>query len=299
MPGPIVLSTWRHGLPANEAAWRILSRGGKALDAVEQGVQVSESNPEVHSVGLGGRPNRKGIVQLDAALMDGRTGRVGAVAALESIEHPISVARRVMEKTSQVLLTGAGALEFALAQGFTPTGLLTPESELLWKAWQRGEGRPPEETHDTIGMCALDEHGDLAAACTTSGLAWKIPGRVGDSPICGAGLYCENGIGAVCATGVGEEAMQTCGSFLAVELMRQGRTPVEACREACHRILLRATRESSLSIGTITPGNVMYLALRADGDHGAWSVSPGCEYALQSVSSPNTLLICPTENQIK
>lgn len=294
---PIVLSTWKHGLPANEAAWEILKRGGSALDAVEQGVRVSESDPEVHSVGLGGRPNREGVVQLDAAIMDGRSGRVGAVAALESIENPVSVARAVLEKTSQVLLAGAGALKFALAQGFTQAHLLTPESEHLWRAWQRGERRPPEDTHDTIGMCALDQIGNLAVACTTSGLAWKIPGRVGDSPICGAGLYCENGIGAACATGVGEEALQTCGSFLVVELMRQGRSPEEACSEACQRIRIRAASQSRSSGLTVIPGNVMYLAVRADGTHGGWSVSSGCEYALQSENTPNSLIACPTEER--
>ncbi len=295
MPNPVILSTWKHGLAANEAAWRVLSTGGSALDAVEQGVRVSESDPAVHSVGLGGRPNRDGIVQLDAAIMDGRSGRVGAVAALEWIENPVSVARLVMEKTSQVLLAGAGALEFALAHGFKKTNLLTEDSMSLWKAWKRGEGRPPWETHDTIGMCALDSHGNLAAACTTSGLAWKLPGRIGDSPICGAGLFCENGIGAACATGVGEEALQTCGSFLVVELMRQGRTPEEACHEACRRICQRASRESNAYGKPTPPGNVMYLALRADGEYGVWSVSKGCEYALQYSDMPNTLHACPAD----
>ncbi|MCC6731810.1 MAG: N(4)-(beta-N-acetylglucosaminyl)-L-asparaginase [Candidatus Omnitrophica bacterium] len=290
---PIVISTWKHGLAANQAAWEILSSGGSALDAAEGGVRVTESDPSVHSVGLGGRPNAEGVVQLDACIMDACTGRVGAVAALEEIENPISVARRVMEATPHVLLAGKGAFNFALSQGFKRTNLLTEEAFQTWLRWRRGETDTREISHDTIGLCALDQLGHLAVACTTSGLAWKLPGRVGDSPIVGAGVFAEADIGAACATGVGEEALRVAGSFLVVELMRNGYEPAMACREACRRIRQRSVRESHHRGLTVEPGNVMFLALRADGMTGAWSVADGCDYALMDRTHGNRLVPCP------
>lgn len=292
---PVVISTWKHGLAANSAAWELLSNGGNALDAAEAGVRVTESDPNVHSVGLGGRPNADGVVQLDACLIDGCTGRVGAVAALEEIVNPISVARRVMEVTEHDLLVGKGALDFAVKEGFERTNLLTEDAFQAWLRWRNGDVDSREITHDTIGLCALDRQGNLAVACTTSGLAWKLAGRVGDSPICGAGAFAEAHIGAACATGVGEEALRVAGSFLVVELMRNGYEPASACREACRRIKERSQRESLYCGRKINPGNVMFLALRADGLSGAWSVAEGCEYAVMDSDQGNRLVPCPFE----
>ncbi|MCG8557063.1 MAG: N(4)-(beta-N-acetylglucosaminyl)-L-asparaginase [Proteobacteria bacterium] len=267
----IVVSTWRHGLAANEAAADRL-RGGSALDAVEAGVRVSESDPAVTSVGKGGYPNWEGVVQLDACIMDGPSARAGAVAALEEIENPISVARKVMEETRHVLLVGPGAQRFALEQGFHRTKLLTEAAKEAWtKERARSAPHPSEQGHDTIGMCALDAEGRLAVACTTSGLAWKLPGRVGDSPIIGAGAFVDQDIGAAVATGVGEEVLQTCGSFVVVENMRRGMSPAVACQDAVGRILRKHPEARGLQVA--------YLALRADGAVGASSIKAGFTYA--------------------
>ncbi|KXK30048.1 MAG: N(4)-(Beta-N-acetylglucosaminyl)-L-asparaginase precursor [Candidatus Hinthialibacteria bacterium OLB16] len=241
---PIVISTWKHGLAANQAAWEILSSGGSALDAAEGGVRVTESDPSVHSVGLGGARMRKGWCSWMPASWMPAPGRWVRWQPWRRSENPISVARRVMEATPHVLLAGKGAFDFALSQGFERTNLLTEEAFQTWLRWRRGETDTREISHDTIGLCALDSRGHLAVACTTSGLAWKLPGRVGDSPICGAGAFAEAHIGAACATGVGEEALRVAGSFLVVELMRNGYEPAMACREACRRIRQRSVRES-------------------------------------------------------
>src|SRR5689334_10555740 len=217
---PIVISTWDFGLAANVEAWKVLSKGGRALDAVEAGVQVPEGDPKETSVGLGGLPDRDGRVTLDACIMD-ELSNCGAVACLEHIVHPISVARKVMEKTPHVLLVGDGALQFALANGFKKENLLTPDSEKAWKEWlKKAEYKPIAniENHDTIGMIALDAQQNFSGACTTSGMAYKIHGRVGDSPIIGAGLFVDNEIGAATSTGVGEGVIRICGSHLVVEL---------------------------------------------------------------------------------
>jgi len=224
---PIVLSTWNFGLKANEAAWEILSKGGKALDAVEAGVRVPEADPTERSVGYGGRPDRDGRITLDACIMD-EMSNIGSVAGLEFIKHPISVARAVMEKTPHVMFVGDGALQFALSQGFPKENLMVPDSEREWKEWlKKSEYKPIVniENHDTIGMIALDANGNLSGACTTSGMAFKMHGRVGDSPIIGAGLYVDNEIGAATATGHGEEVIRIAGCHLVVELMRQGKSP--------------------------------------------------------------------------
>ena len=188
---PVVISTWNHGLPANESAWKLLANGGSALDAVEVGVKTAEANPDVQTVGLGGFPDREGKVTLDACIMD-QNNNCGAVAFLQHIKHPISVARKVMEETPHVMLVGEGALQFALAQGFKKEELLTEKSKKAYEEWLVNSNYKPIiniENHDTISMLALDENGNLSGACTTSGASWKMHGRVGDSPIIGAGFF--------------------------------------------------------------------------------------------------------------
>ncbi len=281
---PIIVSTWKHGLAANEAAWKILSADGRALDAVEAGVRHSESDPKVTSVGYGGLPDRDGNVTLDACIMDER-GACGSVAFLQNIKNPISVARRVMEKTPHVMLVGQGAQQFALSQGFKKENLLTPESEAAWKAWlESGVGYSPvpnvenkptdgnSENHDTIGMVALDSKGNLSGACTTSGLAWKMHGRVGDSPIIGAGLYVDNEVGAASATGVGEAVIRAVGCFLVVELMRQGNSPQDACRLAVERVIAKSPNWREIQVG--------FVAIDKQGRFGAYCIKSGFQYSV-------------------
>jgi N4-(beta-N-acetylglucosaminyl)-L-asparaginase len=271
---PIVLSTWNFGLAANEAAWKILSANGRALDAVEAGARVPEGDPKETSVGLGGLPDRDGRVTLDACIMD-EHGGCGSVAFLEHIVHPISVARLVMEKTPHVMLVGEGALQFALANGFKKEKLLTKESEQAWKEWtKKSEYKPVAniENHDTIGIIALDANGNLSGACTTSGMAYKMHGRVGDSPIIGAGLYVDNEIGAATSTGVGEEVIRIVGCHLVVELMRQGHSPQEACQLAVERILKKnPAKAKEVQVG--------FLALNKNGEYGAYCLQKGFTYA--------------------
>lgn len=280
---PIVVSTWEHGMPANAAAWQILSSGGTALDAVEQGVRVPEADPNVRTVGLGGYPDASGEVTLDACIMDHQMN-CGSVAYLKRIKHPISVARKVMEQTSHVMLVGEGAQQFAKAQGFIEENLLTEQSKEDWQQWLKSGAAKPQinvENHDTIGMLALDAHGNLAGACTTSGAAYKLPGRVGDSPIIGAGLYVDNEVGAATATGQGELMMKTVGCHLVVELMRQGLTPKEACRKAVERIAARLPEFAKYQVG--------FLALSKTGDSGAFCIQPGFNYAVQAQGSATLL----------
>lgn len=275
---PIVLSTWDFGLQANEAAWKVLFNGGRALDAVETGVRVVENDPKERSVGLGGRPDRDGRVTLDACIMDDNYN-IGSVAFLEHIKNPISVARAVMEKTPHVMLVGEGALTFALSQGFKKENLLTPESEKEWKEWlKKSEYLPPVniENHDTIGMIALDAHGNLSGACTTSGLAYKMNGRVGDSPIIGAALFVDNEVGAATATGHGEEVIRTVGTHLVVELMRQGKNPDQACREAVERIV-EITKKRGKNLRDIQVG---FIALNKNGEYGSYCIQSGFNFAV-------------------
>jgi isoaspartyl peptidase/L-asparaginase-like protein (Ntn-hydrolase superfamily) len=282
----LVLSTWVHGLDANESAWEVLRNGGTSLDAAEQGVRVTEADPEGQSVGLGGLPDRDGNVTLDACIMD-HQGNAGAVCYLQDILHPISVARRVMEKTPHVLLAGDGAKKFALEQGFEPVNLLTEKSKIDWEAWRETAQYKPiinVENHDTIGLIAMDFEGNLSGACTTSGLAYKLAGRVGDSPIIGAGLFVDNEVGAATATGLGELVLKTLGSFLIVELMRQGATPQEACEEAVRRIASK-NDVSDLQVG--------YLAVDTSGRIGAYALHPGFNYALHR-DGQNVLLDAPS-----
>ena len=270
---PIVISTWRHGISANEEAMEVLQNDGKAIDAVEAGVRIPEADPEVSSVGLGGWPDRDGHVTLDACIMD-ETGNCGSVSFLEDIMHPISVARLVMENTPHVMLAGKGAQQFALENGFKKENLLIESAEKRWQEWlEKSEYKPiiNIENHDTIGLLALDKRGDISGACTTSGLSWKLHGRVGDSPVIGAGMFVDNEVGGACATGVGEAVLKTLGSFLVVELMRQGATPQEACEEAIARIVKNQDYKD-MQIG--------YLAINKEGEHGAYAVHPGFNYAI-------------------
>ncbi|MGE3163953.1 MAG: N(4)-(beta-N-acetylglucosaminyl)-L-asparaginase [Planctomycetota bacterium] len=273
-PGTII-STWNHGLAANAVAAQILLVGGRALDAVERGVMVSEADPNVTSVGRGGLPNADGIMELDAAIMDGDKLEAGAVAGLRGFLHPIAVARKVMTETPHVLLVGEGARRFALRQGFEETELLTPDAAKAWREWQQSsEKKPlsPKDDHDTIGMIALDRSGSMAASCTTSGAAWKLPGRVGDSPLIGHGLYCDSQVGGAAATGLGEEVIKVCGSYQVVEFMRQGATPEEAIRRVLERVIARTPESRSRFVG--------FVALRRDGEVGFMSTTRGFQAAV-------------------
>lgn len=282
---PVALATWNHGLDANRAAWEILSEGGSALDAVEAGVRVPEGDPEITTVGYGGLPDRDGRVTLDACIMD-HQGRCGSVAFLEGIKHPVSVARRVMEQTPHVMLVGEGALDFALAQGFQKEDLLTPEAREEWERWKEegGPERPPIniENHDTIGMLTLDQEGNLAGACTTSGAAFKYHGRVGDSPIIGAGLYVDNEVGGATATGWGEAVIRAVGCFLVVEFMRQGHSPTEACRLAVDRVISKNPDWREIQVG--------FLALNKYGEYGAYCITSGFDFAVYTPTDNNLLL---------
>lgn len=271
---PVFVSTWNHGLAANEEAMKTLKNGGSILDAVERGVRITESDPTNGSVGLGGRPDRDGNVTLDACIMN-KNGDCGAVAFIQNIENPISVARMVMENTPHVMLVGEGAKRFALENGIPEVNLLTDESEKAWKEWlTKSEYQPVinVENHDTIGMLGLDADGNLSGSCTTSGMAYKLHGRVGDSPIIGAGLFVDNEIGAACATGVGEAVIRIAGSHLVVEKMRQGMTPEEACKHSVERIIAKHSNLDNLQVG--------FLALNKDGQHGGHAVYKGFDYAI-------------------
>lgn len=279
---PIVLSTWNFGLQANVAAWEVLKNNGKALDAVEAGVKIPEGDPTERSVGYGGRPDRDGRVTLDACIMD-ENSNIGAVGCLEHIKHPISVARAVMEKSPHVMLVGDGALQFALSQGFKKENLLVADSEREWKEWLKTSEYKPIaniENHDTIGMIALDANGDLSGACTTSGMAFKMHGRLGDSPIIGAGLYVDNEIGAATATGHGEEVIRITGSYLVVELMRQGKSPQKACEEAVARIV-NLSKKRNKDLKDIQVG---FIALNKKGEFGSYCLQGGFNYAVHDAT---------------
>ncbi|MEZ4388878.1 MAG: N(4)-(beta-N-acetylglucosaminyl)-L-asparaginase [Candidatus Krumholzibacteriia bacterium] len=281
---PLVVSTWGFGRAANAAAWPTLEGGGGALDAVEQGARQAESDADNPSVGLGGLPDRDGHVTLDACFME-HDGRAGSVCALEDIEHPVSVARRVMEATPHVMLAGEGARRFAIAQGFPTRDLLTPTARAAWQEWLRTAEYQPRanaERHDTLGILARDRAGRLAGACTTSGMAFKMHGRVGDSPIIGAALFVDGRVGAAAATGHGEFVMRTLGGFLVVELMRQGLAPQQACEEAIARIARGLG-------GSPDEVQVGYLALGADGAVGAFAVQAGFQYALRTPARDEVL----------
>ncbi len=264
MPDFVVIATWPFGQTAVKTAAPLLQAGKPALDAALAGAQAVEDDPTVHSVGFGGLGNAIGTVQLDACVMDGQTLACGAVAGLENIRHPAAVARRVMEKTPHVLLVGQGAQQFAIQQGFPLETLLTPESVAEWeKKRPRPKQEPAKDDHDTVTVLALDRKGSLGGVCTTSGLAHKLPGRVGDSPLIGSGLYVDNTAGAAGATGVGEEVVRIGGSLLMVEAMRAGKTPQEACELAVRRLNAVAVRRG------VHLAHVAFLALDPRGRIGA------------------------------
>ncbi|NJB70978.1 N4-(beta-N-acetylglucosaminyl)-L-asparaginase [Saonia flava] len=268
---PIVIATWN--VPnSTSKAWDVLNAGGNSLDAVEKGVMEEEADVSNQSVGKGGRPDRDGNVTLDACIMD-KYGNCGSVVYLQNVTHAVSVARKVMEDTPHVILAGKGAEQFAYEKGFPKENLLTEKSKREWLEWKKTSQYEPIiniENHDTIGMLAIDENGDISGACTTSGMAYKIGGRVGDSPIIGAGLFVDNEIGAATATGVGEKVLKTLGSFLIVELMRQGKSPQEACEEAVNRIVTKDKDYKNFQIG--------YIAINKKGETGSYCVQPGFTY---------------------
>ncbi|MBL0271202.1 MAG: N(4)-(beta-N-acetylglucosaminyl)-L-asparaginase [Chitinophagaceae bacterium] len=294
---PVVVSTWDAGIRANKAAWDILSKGGRALDAVEKGVMVTEEEQNC-CVGLGANPDRDGFVTLDACIMD-EFSNCGSVAFLERIKHPIAVARRVMEKTPHVMLVGSGAQQFAVAEGFPlEEQKLSPEAEKAYKDWLiKSEYKPPainvenkqgghgpfaparlsngEWNHDTIGMVAMDTNGNLSGSCTTSGAGFKMRGRLGDSPIIGAGLFVDNEVGACTATGQGEDVIRVAGSHSVVELMRQGLSPEMACKKVIERIIrIKGPKAKDIQVG--------FLAINKKGQVGAWSIHKGFEYAIRN-----------------
>ena len=273
---PLILSTWNHGMAANDKAWEVLATGsGSILDAVEAGVRVTEDDLSNLSVGLQGLPDREGIVTLDASIMKG-DGSCGSVSFVRQVRHPITLARKVMEKTPHVMLSGEGARQFAIAEGMSmEEEVLSPAARKAYEKWkEKSEYKPiiNIENHDTIGMIGVDEQGRMAGSCTTSGLAFKMHGRVGDSPIIGAGLYVDDEVGAATATGLGESIIRICGSFLIVELMRQGRSPQEACEEAIKRLISKNKNIKDIQAG--------FLAINKDGEYGAYAVHPGFNFAL-------------------
>jgi N4-(beta-N-acetylglucosaminyl)-L-asparaginase len=301
---PVIVSTWDSGLRANAAGWPVLARGGSAMDAVEAAAMSAEDETSC-CVGLEAFPDRDGFVTLDASIMDDK-GRCGSVAFMQGIKHPISVARRLMETTKHVFLAGDGAQQFAVANGFEKQPLrLSPDADKAWKEWLRKSDYTPvinienrkvsdnlktspatfpdgSVNHDTMGTVALDAMGRLSGACTTSGMAFKMHGRVGDSPIIGAGLFVDNEIGAATSSGVGEEVIKICGTHLVVELMRFGRSPVAACREAVERIVKRdPTAARELQVG--------FLAISKAGQVGAFSIQPGFTYSVTSSRSSKVL----------
>jgi len=288
MPEPIVIATWSFGQTAVQAALPLLQEGAGALDAALAGAQAVEDDPMVNSVGFGGLPNRIGTVQLDACVMDGKTLACGAVAGVENIQHPAALARRVMEKTPHVMLVGDGARGFALQEGFPLETLTTPASLAAWEQRRHSVAASlpgGAEDHDTVTVLALDRQGSLGGACSTSGLAHKLPGRVGDSPLIGAGLYVDDAAGAGGGTGVGEEIIRVGGSLLIVEALRAGRTPQQACELAIRRVNAASERRG------VRPAGVSFLALDPQGRHGgACTARAGFQYAVGSPGQPVELL---------
>ncbi len=271
---PIIISTWDHGAMANNKGFELLTNGSEAIDAVQQGVMVVESDPKVRTVGVGGYPDRDGVVTLDACLMKG-DGSCGSVAFLQDIENPVAVARKVMDETPHVMLVGSGAKKFALDNGFEETALLTEDSKRDYNNWlKRTDYMPPIniENHDTISTLAIDQNGVIAGACTTSGASYKYHGRVGDSPIIGAGLFVDQEAGGACATGWGEEVIRTAGSAMVVEMMRNGKSPQEACEAIVKRINERR-KGKEIQIG--------FLAMDTNGNYGAYSLRKGFTYAVK------------------
>lgn len=283
---PLVISTWNHGLPANDETWKQLKNGKSALDAIEAGMKIPEADPEVRSVGYGGFPDRDGKVTLDACIMD-HNSDCGSVSFLQGIKHPISVAKKVLQNTPHVMLSGEGALQFALSEGFKEENLLTPESEKDWKKWMEESKYKPViniENHDTISMLVIDEDRNISGGCTTSGAAWKMHGRVGDSPIIGAGLFLDNEVGAAAATGLGEAVLRTAGSAMVVELMRQGKSPLEACKEIVERIYNKHKNHKDMEYL-----QVGFIAVNKNGEHAGYSLRSGFNYAIYDEANGNRM----------
>ena len=265
---PVVIATWSVK-QATKKAWQFMEQGSSALDAVIAGCAIEEANALGQSVGIGGLPDRDGRVTLDACVMNEK-GDYGAVLCMQNIKHPIAVAKKVMEDTPHVILAGVGAEEFAVSQGFKRENLLTEQSKKDWEIWKKTSKYKPIiniENHDTIGMLAIDKNGTISGGCTTSGLAYKMAGRVGDSAIVGSGLFVDNEIGAATATGLGEEVLKTVGSYLIVELMRQGKSPQEACEQAILRIIEKTPNFEDFQVG--------YIAVNKKGETGAYSIHEG------------------------
>ncbi|TGD77570.1 N(4)-(beta-N-acetylglucosaminyl)-L-asparaginase [Hymenobacter wooponensis] len=297
---PLVISTWNDGLAANLGAWKVLSQGGRALDAVEAGVMVTEASQNC-CVGLGGNPDRDGIVTLDACIMDEQFN-CGSVAALERIKHPVSVARRIMERTPHVMLVGEGAQQFAVAQGFAlEPQQLSPDAAKAYREWLKtsqyqpivniensGNKKPVgpvggANNHDTIAMLAQDAQGNLSGSCTTSGMGFKMRGRLGDSPLIGAGLFVDNAVGAAAATGQGEDVIRIAGSHTVVELMRQGLSPTAACKAAVERVArIKGAKARDIQ--------VCFIALNNQGQYGAFALQKGFSYAVCNAQNQQQLL---------
>ncbi|MBK6731425.1 MAG: N(4)-(beta-N-acetylglucosaminyl)-L-asparaginase [Bacteroidetes bacterium] len=282
---PIVISTWNFGIYTNEAAWKILSTNGRALDAIEKGIHVAENDLQSTSVGLAGYPDREGHTTLDACIMD-ENYNCGSVIFLEKIKHPISVARKIMETTPHVILAGSGAQQWALQNGFELDDYKNPEAVKAYREWLKTSQYKPVinfENHDTIGMVAMDANQNLSGGCSTSGMAFKIRGRVGDSPIIGAGLYVDNEVGACTSTGVGEEVIRIVGSHLVVEKMRDGMTPQAACKYAVER-MIKIRKEASKEI------QVGFIAISKNGEYGGYAIQPGFNYAVYTEANGNILI---------
>ncbi len=268
---PLFVSTWPFGKDANDRSLEVFEGGGSILDAVEMGIHVPEADASNASVGLGGIPNAEGVVQLDACIMDGEGQRAGSVAGIEDILHPISVARRVMDDTKHVMLVGEGARQFALSQGFEEVNLLTEDQRQKWEKWKKDQHKA--DNHDTIALLGVDASGHIAGGCSTSGWGYKLPGRVGDSPILGSGLYVDGQVGAAGATGLGENVMRYCASFLVVEYMRQGMHPEEACVAAIRRVVVADPRP-------IVDLHINFVALDKGGRYGAAGTNEGFKYSV-------------------
>lgn len=284
---PIVIATW-NVQNATAKAWEVIQKNQSALDAVEQGCMVEEADVKNSTVGMGGLPDRDGHVTLDACVMD-KDGNYGAVVNVQNITHVVSLAKKVMQETPHVILAGLGAEQFAYEQGFKKENLLTESSKKAWERWkEKSEYKPiiNIENHDTIGMLAIDKNGDISGACTSSGLAYKMSGRVGDSAIIGSGLFIDNEVGGATASGLGEDILKTVGSFLIVELMRQGKSPQEACEEAVKRVVKKAgANYKNFQVG--------FIALNKKGETGAYCIHPGFSYTVyQDNQNVNTKADC-------
>ena len=284
---PIVIATW-NVQNATAKAWEVIQKNQSALDAVEQGCMVEEADVKNSTVGMGGLPDRDGHVTLDACVMD-KDGNYGAVVNVQNITHVVSLAKKVMQETPHVILAGLGAEQFAYEQGFKKENLLTESSKKAWERWkEKSEYKPiiNIENHDTIGMLAIDKNGDISGACTSSGLAYKMSGRVGDSAIIGSGLFIDNEVGGATASGLGEDILKTVGSFLIVELMRQGKSPQKACEEAVKRVVKKAgVNYKNFQVG--------FIALNKKGETGAYCIHPGFSYTVyQDNQNVNTKADC-------